>query len=110
MFQNIAQEIGEMLAPQVKIAQKALALKTEAEACSPTPVWKAQGSTAQPRQIVRIRDFAARLGVSMSTYWRMVGSGVLDPPLRVGKRARGHELSYLHDVLDRLHAEQEAAE
>ena len=94
--------------PQTGFAREALRLKTEADAKKAGKTQAPAGS-ARPLQLIRVRDFAARLGVSLSTIWRMVRAGELDPPLALNPRVKGWEESYLLEIFERLRDERDAS-
>ena len=94
-------------AQQVKFSREALRLKGEADAKAGRP---ATSGSAPPRRLIRLRDFADRLGISLSTYWRMVRAGELDPPLALNPRIKGYEESYLDELFDRLRVERDGGQ
>jgi prophage regulatory protein len=38
------------------------------------------------RDLLTVREVAARLGISRWTVWRMATEGILPPPIRLGRR------------------------
>ncbi len=47
-----------------------------------------------PDRVMRINEFCRGLGVGRSTYYKLLGEGKIEPPLKISARARGHMESY----------------
>ena len=45
-------------------------------------------------RVMRINEFCEGLGVGRSTYYKLLGEGKIEPPLKISARARGHMESY----------------
>lgn len=54
-----------------------------------------------PYQIIKNKAAAARLGISPSTYWRLVREGELPRPIKIGKQASGQPEHVLIDFVVR---------
>ena len=53
----------------------------------------------EPRRVLRCREVQETLGVSKSTVYRLVASGALAKPLRIGERAVAWLLADIEEFL-----------
>ena len=51
-------------------------------------------------QLLRDKNVAQRLAISKSYLWRLVGSGKVPPPTRIGKKMSVWKLSDIQPILD----------
>jgi len=58
--------------------------------------------TWPPPQVHRINEFCQILGIARSTYYVMRSDGLIEPPLRISKRARGHTNEYLQSLIKKM--------
>lgn len=58
--------------------------------------------TWSPAQVHRIKEFCQILGIARSTYYVMRSDGLIEPPLRISKRARGHTNEYLQSLIKKM--------
>ena len=54
------------------------------------------GQESRTDRVMRINKFCEGLGIGRSTYYKLLGEGKIEPPLRISKRARGHMESYFN--------------
>lgn len=55
-----------------------------------------------PSQVHRINEFCKILGIGRSTYYVMRSEGLIKPPLRISKRARGYTDEYLQSLINMM--------
>lgn len=55
-----------------------------------------------PRRLLRARDAAGRLSVSLSTWKEWVARGLVEPGVLVGKRMKVWDSVYVEQVMDRI--------
>ena len=55
-------------------------------------------------QVHRINEFCQILGIGRSTYSVMRSEGLIEPPLRISKRARGYTDEYLQSLIKMMGA------
>ena len=56
--------------------------------------------TQNPARIIRRIESASRLGVSIATLDRMVRTGKIKPPTKIGERSSGWPESYLDGLIN----------
>ena len=57
---------------------------------------------------MRARDAAAYIGVSKSTFYRMIRDGELPRPLRIGVGMTAYRVVWLEEFIDRMNPEDRA--
>jgi predicted DNA-binding transcriptional regulator AlpA len=55
-------------------------------------------------RIHRVDESCQILGLGRSTYYQLRKDGVIDPPVKISKRARGHTSEYLQALIQKLEA------
>lgn len=55
-------------------------------------------------RIHRVEESCQILGLGRSTYYLLRKDGVIDPPVKISKRARGHTSEYLQALIQKLGA------
>ena len=55
-------------------------------------------------RIHRVDESCQILGLGRSTYYLLRKDGVIDPPVKISKRARGHTSEYLQALIQKLEA------
>ena len=58
--------------------------------------------TWSPPQVHRINECCQILGIGRSTYYVMLSEGLIDPPLKISKRARGYTDEYLQSLIKKM--------
>lgn len=53
-------------------------------------------------RIHRVKESCLILGIARSTYYVMRREGLIEPPIKIGRRARGHTTSYLESLIRRM--------
>ncbi|APZ43845.1 helix-turn-helix transcriptional regulator [Acidihalobacter ferrooxydans] len=61
-------------------------------------------TTFDQNRIIRNKQAAAFLGVSVATYWRLVRAGTLPQPVKITAQIGGQPLHVLEEFLERLSA------
>lgn len=59
--------------------------------------------------LLRAREGAALLGVSLSTFWRHVESGMIPPPVKIGGSSRWPQ-SDIQSVIEKAKSNREAGQ
>ena len=69
---------------------------------------KQQGDSSQviPRtnRIHRVRESCQILGIARSTYYVLRSEGLIAPPIKISRRARGHTTEYLEELIRKMGA------
>jgi predicted DNA-binding transcriptional regulator AlpA len=55
-----------------------------------------------PPRIRRINECCEILGIGRSTYYKLAAEGVIEPSIKISKRARGHTDEYLQALIQQL--------
>jgi predicted DNA-binding transcriptional regulator AlpA len=55
-----------------------------------------------PIRILRINECCEILGIGRSTYYKLAAEGVIEPSIKISKRARGHTDEYLQALIKKL--------
>ena len=67
---------------------------------------KPQGDSSHviPRtnRIYRVRESCLILGLSRSTYYLLRREGLIAPPIKISRRARGHTAEYLEELISKM--------
>ncbi len=63
---------------------------------------KTAAATSKRDPILRVQPACQYIGVGRTTLYSLTRSGALEPPLKIGPRARGWRQSTLDDFLDSL--------
>ena len=58
--------------------------------------------TPLTNRIYRINESCKVLGIGRSTYYKLVAEGVIEPSIKISKRARGHTGAYLQSLIQEL--------
>lgn len=69
-----------------------------------------EGPAPQPavtNQVHRVNESCRILGIGRSTYYVLRREGLIEPPIRISKRARGHTSTYLQSLIQKMGANDE---
>ncbi len=55
-------------------------------------------------RVHRVKESCGILGIARSTYYLLRKEGFIAPPIKIGKRARGHTSEYLQTLMNRMGA------
>jgi len=55
-------------------------------------------------RIHRVNETCQILGIGRSTYYVLRNEGLIAPPIKIGRRARGHTSGYLQSLINRMGA------
>ena len=55
-------------------------------------------------RIHRVNESCQILGIGRSTYYVLRKEGLIAPPVKIGRRARGHTSEYLQSLINRMGA------
>ena len=58
--------------------------------------------TPHAYRIHRINECCQILGIGRSTYYKLLGEGLIEPSLKISKRARGHTGEYLQALIQKM--------
>jgi hypothetical protein len=55
-------------------------------------------------RIHRVRESCLILGIARSTYYVLRREGLIAPPIKISRRARGHTTEYLEELIRKMGA------
>ena len=55
-------------------------------------------------RIHRVRESCQILGIARSTYYVLRSDGLIAPPIKISRRARGHTTEYLEELIRKMGA------
>lgn len=55
-------------------------------------------------RIHRVRESCQIMGIGKSLYYQMRKEGLIEPPIKIGRRARGHTTAYLQSLIEKMRA------
>ena len=55
-------------------------------------------------RVHRVKESCLILGIGRSTYYVLRREGLIEPPIKIGRRARGHTTSYLQELIHKMGA------
>lgn len=58
--------------------------------------------TSNLNRIHRINECCQILGIGRSTYYKLCSEGVIEPSIKISKRARGHTGEYLNNLIQKM--------
>jgi len=53
-------------------------------------------------RVHRVGESCQIIGVGKSLYYQMRKEGLIEPPIKIGRRARGHTTEYLASLIKRM--------
>lgn len=53
-------------------------------------------------RVHRVKESCQILGIARSTYYVLRREGLIEPPIKIGRRARGHTTAYLESLIKRM--------
>ena len=60
--------------------------------------------TPETNRLHRVNESCEILGMGRSTYYLLRKQGLIDPPVKISKRARGHTTEYLQTLIEKMGA------
>jgi len=61
-------------------------------------------SPPQTNRIHRVNEACQILGIGRTTYYVLRKEGLIAPPIKIGRRARGHTSEYLQSLISHMGA------
>ena len=66
------------------------------------PHWNLASPSEVRNRVHRVNESCRILGIGRSTYYVLRREGLIDPPIKISRRARGHTSEYLEQLISKM--------